>query len=286
MALLNASSNQSLADYGVNTGVDRPNLFKKVFIASQPREGQEVGKFHCYYAFQGDYVLNNESEINFIPLIMKQVREGYKETGQGPNRQRKLVYFSWMPHQDNEYPDFSRLAVILAGVYLDKNMKPVPNKEEDGKSAMIYFKCEGVKMGSYIDFSRKVAEVTSKMEPISDDSNYEQAVIAWRRHIVTASVGTGQTQYGTRYVFNFNLKQQIPDKQVVAFMEQSEKLLEPFKQQFDYTGQIQLPNNQGPMVAMPAPSWDQGSQQKQAESAPKESEPVAANDLTNLDLNL
>lgn len=236
MAKISSEQYGELNEFGVQSrGGGGP--FIKVFITGEPRENQTPGKMQAMVNFdEGQYLINEKDEVYFIPLFIKKIREKYV---QGNNDWANLVYFSWSPDNDTDYPEGAKVAYIFAGVALDENLKPIPDPNEEDRSAFIYFKNSGVKMGGAIDFVDKIHKVSQDLDQLSDDPKFEESVVTPRRFIVKASVTTQKTDYGNKYVFQYDLHKQLPDEKVVGskdedgIMQKSKKWVEPFRTQFN-----------------------------------------------------
>jgi hypothetical protein len=282
MALLNSKKYEKLNDYGAGTQASRPQTFRKIFISGEPREGQKVGHMHCLHDFdKNEYIIQNAESINFIPMFIKQVREGY-DNPQAKNR--KLIYFSLNPREDTDYPETAKCNYIFAGAALDSNMKPYPRKDDPTKTALVHFKCDGIKMGGAIDYLKAISEATSKLPPISDDPEFEKATVSWRRFIVNVTVGTAKSDYGNKYVFVFTPSKQLPDEKVVSFMDQSETLTKQFLEQFDLSSYVVgkrsvKQNNQQ------TNQTSQGSNKEQ-KTEPTQEQAQVKNELENIDLGI
>jgi len=213
--------------------------FVKVFITGTPREGQTPGTMSAIYSQKWDeagdekYLIHNATEVKFIPMFIKKVREKYEKD---PQTQRSnLTWFSFNPEKEENTPDGAKMVYLFAGVLLDKNMKPIPDKLEPERTAFIFFKCNGSKFGPAIDYVNSLNKQGENLEPLSDDPNFEKAIVLPRRFICNVKVKIGDVNsYGNRpYLHDFEVGSQLPDNTVEQLMDRCQKWWEPFKTQFD-----------------------------------------------------
>jgi len=281
MSLLSASNYSGISDLGVNSGVQRPQIFKKIFISGVQRTDQDIHTMNSIIKWsereggQHQYLINNKKSINFIPMFIKKVREGY-------DNRVELKYFSWTPDQDTEYPDYARCCYIIAGLGFDEDMKPIPRPEEESKPAFIYFKCDGSKMNNMIQFLYEVNKKCESLEPLSDNEEFEKSNVNWRRFIINVTTGFQETQFGNKDVFVFTPTQELPGEKVVKFMDDCNKMVDDFKKQFDYTtGTVSTPADAaGIQQAIPNSNAQTPVQQ------PAEKAPVEKINLDNIDLGI
>ena len=278
MAQLNSQRYQNLNNYGTDNQGARPQTFKKVFITGEPRKGQNVGQMQCMSDFdKGEYIIQNVTEFYFIPMFVKKAREGYDNP---QSQKKKMIYFSWNPQNSDEYPETAKCYYIFAGAALDINMKPYPRKEDPTKAALVYFKCDGMKMGGAIDYLNAINKATEKLEPISDNPEFEKTTVSWRRFIVKASVGTAKSDYGTKYVFSFVPEKQLPDDKVISFMDQSQSIITKFDEQFDMTNYVT-----GSKKDSSASKKTTDNVQKE-QPVQEEAQTQATSDLSNIELGI
>jgi len=281
MALLNSKKFEGLSGYGMSNQAARPQTFKKVFITGEPRDGQKVGNMQCMHNFdEGIYLIQNAESFYFIPMFIKQCRECYDD----PRKKNpKLIYFSFNPREDSDFPEGSKCFYIFAGAAFTMDKKPYPRKDEPSKAALVYFKLDGIKMGGAIDYLKDISSTTSKLQPISDDPEFEKVVVSWRRFMVKVTVGTAKTDFGNKYVFVLKPEFQIPDEKVVSFMEQSETLRTPFNEQFDLTNYV-IRNKRG--FGSMKQNVSQVSSETVNEQKLTQEQVSAGNELKDIDLGI
>lgn len=236
---IDASQYTDLVQTSDLTETKEPGPFIKVFITGQPREGQTPGTMSAIYpqrwndAGDDKYLIKNESSVYFIPMFLKKVRE-VKEKQNG---QTQLVWFSYNPDSDDNYPENAKIAYIFAGALLDSDLKPIKDKIEPERTAFVYFKNEGSKVGEAFEYINKLQEAASELAPLSDDPDIEKKVITPKRFICEVITKLGnKNKYGnTPYIFEYNTKKQIPDNTVKDILDRSQKWLTEFNKQFDST---------------------------------------------------
>jgi len=254
MALINKSNYTVLS--GVSTeGGGEKGPFNKVFLCGEPREEQEVGKLNAFYDYNNPdinqkYLFRNKTEVFFVPMFVKKIRELRLQNPNDKNRYT-LVYFSWDPDSDVNPPSDAKCAFIIAGALLDENLKPVADRKDPTRTTFIYFKCDGVKVGGYIDYSNELNKKAQTINPLSDDKDFERNVVLPRRFITKATMMTAKTDHGTKYVFKFEPFKLLSDDSIIGkdgkegLMDRCVKWVDPFKQQFNLTSKVRNPSMLG-----------------------------------------
>lgn len=258
MALLDRSKYSSLSESSDNNSGGAPGIFSKVFICGEPRAGQKVGQLYAFKDNKADkidekYLIHDAEEIFFLPMFIKRVRERQIDDPRGAKDPRRkdskiITYFSWEPEKDTNPPADAKCVNIIAGALFTKELKPVFDAKDPSRAAFIHFRCDGVKMGSYINYMNLLSEKAAKLEPLSDDRNFEKNVVLPRRFITRASVTIAETGHGNKYIFLFEPFKQLPDAAIVGsegkegVMDRCIKWQATFKEQFDWTGRVKTGN--------------------------------------------
>ncbi len=285
MAQIDSQQYGELADYSIATR-SGGGPFTKVFITGISRENQTAGLMQAAIDLENQqYLLNEKQQVFFIPLFLKKVARKLVSDG---NRVQQ-EYFSWDPDNDPNMPEGTKQEYIFAGVLLDDQLKPAPDPDGEDHSALIYFQNNGIKMSSAIDFIDKIRQTGSGMNQLSDNEEFEYSVVTPRRFIIKTTVGTRSSNYGEKYVFEYELYKQLPDDLVVGsdqkegIMQQSKKWVKPFRKQFDegeLSGKQQVPSS-GPSQQGQVPfSEEENSEQNDSQNL------VDSSDFDEIDLGI
>ncbi len=315
---IDTSKYKNLGNYGVASREKKSSgPFLVCFITGEPRDNQSVGKMQVMTNLDnGIYIVNNKDSVNFVTMYITKWRE--KNVSGGPNSWDKTVCFGWggdagvesssgklcpisaeRPSAHGGWCSDCKFVYLIAGLYLDDNMKPVeynvdpsdPTSEK--RKAMIYFKCQGVRYSNAMDYVTKLSDLGKDLKPLSDDPAFEAAVITPKRFITTAKVGLKKTDHGTKYVFDFAASKQIPDQLALKILDLSNDQMTKFEDQFNKTESIKGTTsgsgagNQQQAVNTTQLSFDDGVPSKQSPDKMNVDEAKAASDLAgDIDFDL
>jgi len=248
MSEINASDYDRLSGYSGSGQLREAGPFVKVFISGQQRTDQEISKMHAIYSdlwkssdVEEKYLFRNQTKVNFIILFIKKIRELKEKRGREYD---ELTYFSWTPDED-EYPAGAKCAYIVAGVLLDENYKPIPEKhlkeEEQPRTALIHFKNAGIKCGPFVEFLGRISDKAKELNPLSNNPDFEVSVVTPRRFITEVTIGKRPSNFGEKDVFDYKLVKQLPDDKVSGddgVMKRCMKWVDPFDEQFNLSKTI------------------------------------------------
>jgi hypothetical protein len=216
--------------------------FISCFISGQERDEQQLHKLHSIWPGMFDsrdvdekYVFRNEDEVSFIVLFIHKYRAAYTKLGD----RDKLTYFSADPDSDPNYPPEARCYYVIAGAAVNSAGKPILDKTDPERAALIFFKCNGLKVGPVIEFLNQISERAKELDNLSDGTDaFEESVITPRRFITKVTRNSVDSDYGKKSVFGFSLDKKLPDKSVESIVQKASKWQDPFKLQFDLSGNV------------------------------------------------
>ena len=219
-----------------------PGIFIPCSISVEPRKGIDVGTIQGVYEYDKNesgennkYLFKNQKEINFVIMFIKR----YWQKIEKINGKDVTTAFGWdTPKPENE--PLAKYTYNIAGMYLNEKKEKVPHPIPlfEGKFALIYFKCSGVKFDGAMKLVSSFKEKSKSLSPLTNDPEFEANVVTPRRFITKAIVGLNDTKYGKRYVFSFEPSIKLGDDSVEKFMDMSLELSELYKKQFDKTGRL------------------------------------------------
>lgn len=257
MAKIQSSEYGELTEFSFGAGRSK-GPFLAVSICGKPREGQTPGTMQCLKpdkefesTSKDKFLFSEQKELYFIIMFMRRVRAKYEKIGN--KDYDTCTYFRWSPdNKDENYPDGAKIEVIFAGALLDENLKPIMDPIEPDRAAFIYFKNKGTKCGPAFDFIKEIEKRTEQLEHLSDNLEFEKAVVTPRRFITKVSVSIYKhPDYGGMYVFNYSLFKQLPDDKVKDIMDRSKKWKEVFEKQFNIEQYIMSQQQQHTAAASP-----------------------------------
>ena len=216
-------------------------LFKKVFFNSTI-DDQDYDALQCYWdTSEGyQYVFKDKKHIHFLPLILKPIEtvSHLEKVGQNAKYETEVIdklIYDPIPGQKSD-PN-AKISYIFAGVYLDDNFKPVLRPDDSGKSALIWFHLRRFQMQAYFELIQNVKKYIDehKLEPLSDDPDFENNFLCYKRFIYKVSLKKKKSNIGNVLnLLNFEIVKQIKDEQVLALVKQAEGLMDEFDEQFKY----------------------------------------------------
>lgn len=256
-SVINSSDYEELADFSENSGSRESGPFVNVFICGQPRPGQTVGTMSAIYPALWDeqndskYAIQNGTDVFFIPMVIKKVRSLYVDKG----GRDVLKWFSWSPDGDKDYPEGAKISVVIGGILMTSDYKTIPDKLDESHGVFVYFNCKGIKCGAAFNLLNDLNKHAETLEPLSDDPEFEKKVVLPRRFIIKTVVGTADSDFGQKYVFNFEVHKRLPTKTVQSIMDKCKKWSAEFKKQFDFSSSV---SSGASATSTPAPTEDSG----------------------------
>lgn len=235
----------SLAGYS-STAQKEAGPFVKVFISGEQRDDQDIRKMHAIVNNKWDskdisekYLIHNASVVNFIIMFIKKVRVKRERLSKSYD---EITYYSYDPDNDKNYPADAKCEFIFAGALLDANFKPVMDKEDPSRAALIYFQNSGMRVGPSVEYLGELSKKAGELKPLTPDPNFEKSVVTPRRFITQVKIGSRKSSHGNKDVFEYSAIKQLPDANVETIMDRCIKWLEPFDTQFN----LSSTTNNGP----------------------------------------
>jgi len=242
MALIKSGKYTGLKSFSDQSGARR-GIFKALYITGQAREGEDVGKMQVIKEWDSnasspELLINNASKVNFIIMFIKKTRfnkvdgkltcSSFNDTAGSISTSGRVCPKS---SDRSGFCETCRFQIIIAGALL--NDKGQPMKDEDGKTYLVYFRCNGMKYMPAQEYINSFEELACDLTPLSDDPNMEVQLVTPRRFITQAIVGKRPSAHGEKNVFEFKAAKRIPDESVVKIMDDSQKYIKDFEGQFD-----------------------------------------------------
>jgi len=254
-ALLNSSMYGELGDVSASAVKRTPGKFYKMFVTGKRRPGQTVGMMQAMYevkdnSTEDDYIINNADEVLFICYFTKRWWEKNIYVKVAGEDRSRLVAFGW-EEDVAKIDDQCRFVYCIAAALVDKttkkimlHKKDVPDAEiKKGDPILIYFRCDGTKFSNAVEFLNKIGDKAKSLPPLSDNPDFEKKIVAPRRFICSAKVGSAASSHGDKDVFLFDINTQLPDKAVEAVMNNSVQFKKDFEKQFNKSEFIKSGNN-------------------------------------------
>ncbi len=254
MALKSSKGHEKLM--GVSGGTKRKSAFKMVYITGQQRQDETINTIQVVKDWSGkvpERLLENQEKINMILMFIKRAKQNTIKD----DKKDKTVCFSYnekvgavsssgrecpaATERDNGFCNTCRFQIIFAGALLEKGKIM---QDEDGNPILIYFKNKGMKYSPAQSLLDDLQDQASKLKPIYDDPEFEQAVVTPRRFVIEVSVGQRESAHGTKNVFEYNPIKQLPDALVTDIIEKSEAYLSAFDSQFNITSAVGSDNGE------------------------------------------
>jgi hypothetical protein len=241
---IKSDSYGSLSGYSSTGGGREEGTFANVFISGERRDGMDMGKMHAINIgvdFNAPntpekFLIHNAETINFIIMFIKKVRVKKEKLGR---QWDEITYFSYNPDQDQNYPVGAKCEYIFAGILLNDENKPV--KDPEGNTAFIYFRNKGMRVGPAVEYLGELNNKAAELEPLSDDPEFEKACVTPRRFITQVKIGSRESSYGNKDVYEYTAFKKLPDSTVEDILEKSVKWVEPFDKQFDLSSSVKGP---------------------------------------------
>jgi hypothetical protein len=303
MALIESKNFTDLKNnYSNESFRSRKQTFKNVYITGAVRDNEEVGKMQVVKSWEGDspeFILNNQSEINFITMFIKKMR--VKVEG---GEKERTTCFSYTgdagaistsgrtcptsaERANTSFCKDCRFQMTIAGALLDEKMKPVKDPETD-KTVLIYFKNSGMKYMPAQEYIEKLQEKATELPPLSDDPDTEATLVTPRRFITKVKVGKKSSNYGQKLVFEYEPSVVLPDKAVVKILEDCKGYTKAFDEQFDASKYIKKGNGATDNIEVPIPESKEDERIPIRKEVKKiESTPITETlDLGDLDIGI
>lgn len=271
--------------------------FKSLYIAGQLREDETTGTKTTPGLLQIRGLSNNHENVNMIITHVKNVLVNEKQDELN-NRQSKVVCFSYQSGPRPWYGTSGRMCganrnermaddfcktcrnhIIVSGIYCDDDGNPILNN--DGKPEFIFVRGKGIKFKSVSDYIYELSQL--ELEPFFDDDSeearrFEKSVVNHKRFITNVSVGSTDTNYGTKFIYKFERGKQLDDKTVEKILSLSKKKLEDFNEKFDWSKTMPGGATADYGVGSSAPSKEQQFETQQSNESNNKKEPETKKD--------
>ena len=247
MALIESGKYTGLKTFSDQSGARR-GVFKALYITGQSRSGEDVGKMQVIKEWENnasspELLINNATSVNFIIMFIKKTRfnkvdgkllcSSFNDTAGSISTSGRTCPKS---SDRSGFCETCRFQIIIAGALLDGKGKPM--KDDDGKTYLVYFRCNGMKYMPAQEYINSFEELACDLSPLSDDPTMEVQLITPRRFVTQAIVGKVPSNHGEKNVFQFKAAKRIPDESVVKIMDDSQKYMKDFEAQFDLSNGV------------------------------------------------
>ncbi len=298
MALISKDKFKALEDFSAQTRIKKPGKFKTVYITGKSRKGETLNSIQVVKEWDQNssptFILNSQEQLYMIILFIKRIRQKVEDDRTkcfNYNDKEGSISISGRTcpatnARNNGFCDECRFAYIFAGCLLDETMKTIP--DDEGNPVLIGIKHNGMKFMPASEYVQELQKQAEQLPPISDDLSFELNVVAPRRFITKVTVGQRDSKHGEKNVFVYEAFKKLPDKTVVKILEDSEKYLSDFNDQYDLSKYMSASNTSHQDNV--APKNNEGVntfESKDAEvTKEKNNETKEYLDLDNLDIEL
>lgn len=225
-------------------------FFHSVYIAGQTRKNhmgiEEIADQLQIRGFQ-----YNLKEINIVIINVKEIlaristknnRESidcfsYKE-GPPPwkGTSGRTCGNTSAERASNDYCNLCRSQIIVAGIYCDKNGKPILN--EENKPVFVFLRGKGMKYNNISNYLGDVfkMELDPIFKPVTEDSKrFEKKVVNNKRFVTNVTISEAPSNYGPKKVFNLEIGIQLPVSTTMDILKISKKVIGKFNDKFDWS---------------------------------------------------
>ena len=125
--------------------------------------------------------------------------------------------------------------LLVAGVLCAENGKPILT--EENKPTFVFIRGKGMKYSNIAEYLNEMSrkEIDPIFNPPTDESTaFEKAVVNNKRFVTKISIGSANSQYGPKQVFDLEPINQLPTKVVMDILEMSKKTLDKFNEKFNW----------------------------------------------------
>jgi len=248
MALIKSAGYDGLSELSTDTASRKPGKFFNVFICGELRKDektgttQKPGTMQCTTAFTGgDFLINNQDEVWFIPLFIKKYWARYQTVKDNNGKDyERLIEFSWDEKAAKTSPD-CKFEYVVAGYLWNTETKSIvkhpkaleENGIAEGDSVMVFFKCAKTRCGCGMDLLNRIADKAKALPPLSDNPEFERTVVAIRRFLIKTTIVIKPTAHRSVAVYDFVPTTLLGDKTVADIIEKANALTKDFEYQFN-----------------------------------------------------
>jgi hypothetical protein len=250
---------QDLQEFGVEAKeATKPEdeFFHSVYIAGQLRENH-AGIKEQPGLLQVRGVEYNLQEVHMIVTHTKEVNSKEVER----NQRRSIECFSFKEGQPpyfgtsnmpdgskrqcppnaeqrglNEFCNPCRSQIIVAGIYCKPDGAPI--LDEDKKPIFVFIRGKGMKysnVSNYLNDCFKMELPPLFTPPTEESTRFEKSVVNNKRHVTKITIGTANSRFGQKNVFELATGTQLPNKTVYDILQVAKKTKEKFNEKFDWS---------------------------------------------------
>ena len=238
---IDAKNYGKLAGYS-SGGAKEAGPFTKIFISGEQRDDQDIRKMHAIVQSKWDskdlsekFIVHNADKVNFIIMFIKKIRVKKEQLGKD---YPEITYYSYDPDNESTFPEGAKCEFIFAGALLDENYKPILDRDDPTRTALVWFQNAGMRVGPAVEYLGELGKKSSELQPLSNDKDFERNIVTPRRWITQVTIESRKSNYGNKDVYKYEAIKQLPDKNVEAIMDRCMKWVDPFDLQFDLSKSV------------------------------------------------